>query len=119
MNKGRAKQSLLERSGFPSSQRRGGASRPPLRGGECVLLILAVTLLMALGAAFVYGQRFRGFFFQNEPPLTELVVARWKYTAWGKFGGTGWSHNYPSSDQHFAKVVRSEERRVGKECRRL
>src|SRR5436190_326123 len=47
----------------------------------------------------------RGFFFHNEPPPTELVVARWKYTAWGKFGGTGWAHNYPSSDQHFAQVV--------------
>jgi len=23
----------------------------------------------------------------------------------GKFNGTGWSHNYPSSDQHFAQVI--------------
>ncbi len=69
-------------------------------------LITLVIIGLILGSVgFVYGQRFRGFFFQNEPPPTELVVARWKYTAWGKFGGTGWSHNYPSSDQHFAQVV--------------
>src|SRR5262249_59063833 len=54
----------------------------------------------------IHAQRFRrGFFFSNEPPSTELVVARWEYTARGKFGGTGWSHNYPSSDQHFAQVI--------------
>src|SRR5207249_11151856 len=23
----------------------------------------------------------------------------------GKFGGTGWSHTYPSSDQHFGQVI--------------
>jgi hypothetical protein len=34
-----------------------------------------------------------------------MVVARWQYTAYGKFGGTGWSHNFPSSDQHFAQVL--------------
>src|SRR5262249_19603808 len=32
-------------------------------------------------------------------------VARWEYTAMGKFYGMGWSHNYPSSDQHFAQVI--------------
>src|SRR5437773_1253151 len=59
--------STLEASPF-----RARASRPPLRGREYVLLILAVILLIAPGGAFVYGQRFRGFFFQNEPPPTEL-----------------------------------------------
>jgi len=34
-----------------------------------------------------------------------MVVARWQYTAYGKFGGTGWSHNFPSSDQHLAQVL--------------
>ena len=42
---------------------------------------------------------------QNDPPATELVVARWEYTAMGKFGGTGWSHNYPTSDQHITQVL--------------
>jgi hypothetical protein len=67
---------------------------------------LAITGLILACATFVYGQRFRrGFYFSNDPPATELVVARWQYTARGKFGGTGWAHNYPSSDQHFAQVL--------------
>jgi hypothetical protein len=42
---------------------------------------------------------------QNNPPQTELIVARWRYTAMGKYRGTGWSHNYPSSDTHFVQVL--------------
>jgi uncharacterized protein DUF4159 len=54
----------------------------------------------------MYAQRYgRMFIFPNEASPTELVVARWEYTARGKYGGTGWSHNYPSSDQHFAQVI--------------
>jgi len=58
------------------------------------------------GATLMSAQRYRRFLiFENDAPPTELVVARWEYTARGKFGGTGWSHNYPSSDQHFAQVI--------------
>src|SRR2546425_11459118 len=68
--------------------------------------ILASVVLLAWGAVFVYGQRFRNFrIVQNSPPPTELVVARWSYHAMGKFGGTGWSHNYPTSDQHISQVI--------------
>jgi hypothetical protein len=60
----------------------------------------------AVIACSAYGQRFnRRVISNNKPPQTELIVARWEYTAMGKFNGTGWSHNYPSSDQHFAQVV--------------
>jgi hypothetical protein len=63
-------------------------------------------LLLITGASLTYAQRSRRmFFYANDPPPTELVVARWQYTAMGKFNGTGWSHNYPSSDQHFAQVI--------------
>jgi uncharacterized protein DUF4159 len=63
-------------------------------------------LLLLLGGATMYAQRYgRMFIFPNEASPTELVVARWEYTARGKYGGTGWSHNYPSSDQHFAQVI--------------
>ena len=62
--------------------------------------------LVFAGATFLYAQRFREpLFFSNSAPPTELVVARWEYTARGKFNGTGWSHNFPSSDQHFAQVI--------------
>ena len=63
-------------------------------------------MLLITGASLTYAQRSRRlFFYANDPPPTELVVARWQYTAMGKFNGTGWSHNYPSSDQHFAQVI--------------
>ena len=69
------------------------------------LIAVAATVLVLAGAAFVHGQFRRFFLRNNEAPPTELVVARWQYTARGKFGGTGWSHNFPSSDQHFAQVI--------------
>jgi hypothetical protein len=69
-----------------------------------ILLLCLVCLFAA--SPFLVAQRFgRVFFYANDPPPTELVVARWQYTARGKFNGTGWSHNYPSSDQHFAQVI--------------
>ena len=65
-----------------------------------------VTALILSGAVLVYGQRLRGFrIVQDDPPPTELIIARWQYRAVGKFGGTGWSHNYPSSDRHIAQVI--------------
>jgi hypothetical protein len=67
--------------------------------------VLIVLLLLVAGAGLLYAQRRRAFYYANDPPPTELVVARWQYTAMGKFNGTGWSHNYPSSDQHFAQVI--------------
>jgi hypothetical protein len=68
--------------------------------------IIPAILLLITGASLTYAQRSRRmFFYANDPPPTELVVARWQYTAMGKFNGTGWSHNYPSSDQHFAQVI--------------
>jgi hypothetical protein len=61
---------------------------------------------LLLATCVLFGQRF-GFRYveQNEPPDTEIVVGRLRYTAMGKFGGTGWSHNYPSSDGHFTQVL--------------
>jgi hypothetical protein len=67
---------------------------------------IALIALLLVGATVMHAQRFRQrFFFPNEAPPTEVVIARWQYTAFGKYGGTGWSHNYPSSDQHFAQVL--------------
>src|SRR4051812_27347672 len=70
---------------------------------KCVLLAFASLLS---GAMLLVAQRFgfRGLA-QNDPPQTEVVVARWRYTAMGKFGGTGWSHNYPTSDAHYTQVL--------------
>ena len=77
------------------------------------LIFFSTITLILCGALLVYAQRFGGFggrfgrgrVYQNSPPETELVVARWSYHAYGKFGGTGWSHNYPTSDQHISQVI--------------
>lgn len=42
---------------------------------------------------------------QNEPPPSEVIVARWTFGHNGWFGGYGWAHNYPTSDQHFNEFV--------------
>ena len=63
-------------------------------------------LLLLAGATLIYAQRRRLILpFFEKPPSTELVVARWEYTAHGKFGGTGWSHNYPTAEQHFTQLL--------------
>jgi hypothetical protein len=55
-------------------------------------------LITLAGATVICAQRFRqALLFPNEPPPTELVIARWEYTARSKFNVTGWSHNYPNS----------------------
>jgi hypothetical protein len=69
------------------------------------ILGFAATAVIFLTSPFIHAQRFFSRFSDHQPPPTELVIARWEYTARGKFGGTGWSHNYPNSDQHFAQVL--------------
>ena len=42
---------------------------------------------------------------QNIPPDSEVVIARWTFGDNGWFGGYGWAHNYPTSDQHFNQFI--------------
>jgi hypothetical protein len=44
---------------------------------------------------------------QNSPPPSEVVIARWTFGHNGWFGGYGWAHNYPSSDQNFNDFIKS------------
>ena len=54
----------------------------------------------------LYGQGFRRFFIQqNDPPPTELIMARWKFGTNGLIGHMGWSHNYPTSEQHLNQLI--------------
>jgi hypothetical protein len=64
-------------------------------------------LIVALGSASAFAQRFgrRAPIVQNEPPATELIVARWRYGTNGWFGHMGWSHNYPSSDRNLNEFI--------------
>ena len=79
-----------------------GSKRPYVKRRLGLLVILVV-----VGGIAALGRQRFGFriAMQNDPPHTEVVVARWRYTAMGKFRGTGWSHNYPTSDAHFVQVL--------------
>lgn len=69
-----------------------------------VVITLTITLL---GVTSVYSQGYWGkrTITQNDPPATELVVARWKYGTNGWFRHLGWSHNYPYSDEHLNQFI--------------
>jgi len=68
---------------------------------------LSVLLMLLVGTtAWSQGYRSRYQVYQNEPPATELVVARLKFGTNGYIGHRGWSHNYPASDQNFNEFIR-------------
>src|SRR5437867_5844842 len=69
-------------------------------------LTLLAGILALARTVLIYGQRFRGgYFAENDPPPTEFIMARWEFRARGKFGGTGWSHNYPTSELHLNQLL--------------
>ena len=70
------------------------------------LLVVSAAALFAAGAiAQEYGY-FRGrAVAQNDPPKTELVVARWRFGTNGNIGHMGWSHNYPESDRNLNEFL--------------
>jgi hypothetical protein len=70
------------------------------------LLVLATLIAPAVWAQGFYRRSIE----QNEPPATELVVARWRYGTNGWFGHLGWSHNYPSSDRNLNEFISNSTR---------
>jgi hypothetical protein len=68
---------------------------------------VAGALVAIILATSVQSQGFRGrrAVEQNDPPDTELVIARWRYGTNGRFGHMGWSHNYPYSDQNLNQHI--------------
>jgi hypothetical protein len=69
-------------------------------------LLLGLVLLLAAG--LVYGQFGFGrrvVIQQNDPPPTEFVIARWSFNTNGRIGHTGWTHNYPYSEQHLNQLL--------------
>jgi hypothetical protein len=75
-----------------------------LKTKHIVPLCLCVVVSLCLTAA--YGQGFRRFFIpDNDPPPTELIMARWKFGTNGLIGHTGWSHNYPTSEMHLNQLI--------------
>jgi len=66
-------------------------------------IILFATVLVMAEETFGYSHRFNTT--QNNPPNTEVVVARWVYGTNGWKGNFGWAHNYPSSDQNLNQFI--------------
>lgn len=68
------------------------------------LIALLSTLLAAqLVQAQGFGRRYR--IEDNDPPPTEVVIARWRFGTNGLIGHMGWSHNYPDSEQNLNEFV--------------
>ena len=68
---------------------------------------LIIVSLFVLLTATAYSQGYwRREIVQNEPPSTELIVARWRYGTNGWFRHLGWSHNYPYSDEHLNQYIK-------------
>jgi hypothetical protein len=42
---------------------------------------------------------------QNNPPPTELIVARLRYGNNGRIGGMGWAHNYPDAEMNLNQFI--------------
>jgi len=68
----------------------------------------ALLLVLGMGAV-LQAQIFRGrrgmIIYQNEPPQTDFVIARWKYSNNGRIDGAGWSHDYPQAEEHISQIL--------------
>ena len=69
--------------------------------GLALLLILMVAIVNAQSLGRFRGRAIQ----QNQPPPTELIVARWHFGTNGAIGHMGWSHNYPASDQNLNEFL--------------
>jgi hypothetical protein len=73
-----------------------------MRRSPFLLLLVALPLCLAAmysaAQGYRYGRPIR--IPQNDPPATELIVARLHFGTNGRIGHMGWSHNYPNSDRN-------------------
>lgn len=70
-----------------------------------VLWLSVLLLLFIVTSAYSQGYRSRRGVGQNQPPATELVVARLHFGTNGWIGHGGWAHNYPASDENFNQFI--------------
>ena len=70
-----------------------------LRFTSITIALSLLGFLVATTADAQWDRRYR--IEQNNPPATELIVARWHFGTNGNIGHMGWSPNYPSSDENF------------------
>src|SRR3990172_335869 len=80
---------------------------------------IAGLVLLALTVGMLHAQRRQGRFnrsefrglgsFDNTPPDTEFIFARWHYSA-GRFRGDGWAHDYPTAEEHILQIMKETSR---------
>ena len=80
--------------------------RMPRRPQIFWIFLVTGALLSAAATAEAQWRARHRYTTQNEPPNTEVIVARWHFGANGMFGGNGWSHNYPNSDRNLNQYVK-------------
>jgi hypothetical protein len=69
-------------------------------------IILITVLLTLMNSSLVYSQGWRQrVITDNQPPPSELVVARLHFGTNGRIGHFGWSHNYPNSDENLNQFI--------------
>ena len=74
-----------------------------MRFGTAAIAGMSIALLASAAAQAQFGRRYP--IEQNNPPATELIVARWRFGTNGLIGHMGWSHNYPASDENFNEFI--------------
>jgi len=67
--------------------------------------LIAVLLAVAGVVWAQFGFRRPVYVQQNDPPPTELIVARWRFNTNGLIGHSGWTHNYPDSERHLNEMI--------------
>jgi hypothetical protein len=77
--------------------------------GELTTRILRPVLLAGLlgipAVAAQYGVWGGRLIVQNDPPTTELVVARLRFGTNGRIGNMGWAHNYPDAEMNLNQFI--------------
>ena len=77
--------------------------------GELTTRILRPVLLAGLlgmpAVAAQYGVWGGRLIVQNNPPETELVVARLRFGTNGRIGNMGWAHNYPDAEMNLNQFI--------------
>ena len=67
------------------------------------LILVSLVCGSAMAAQFgVWGGRA---IMQNDPPPTELVVARLRFGTNGRIGHMGWAHNYPDAEMNLNQFI--------------
>ena len=73
-----------------------------------VLLLLPIVTVLVTSMSWAqgwWGRRGLPEPGENNPPVAELITARWRFGTNGIIGHHGWSHNYPAAEYHLNEFV--------------